>query len=178
MKLQGIKLFRYSVSCLLGGLTLLGGTLSSCNSIDCPLDNVVVCTYGLYDTSGASLTLPSTTTLTITLPNRSVTLLNQATSISSFTLPVSYAQETDTLLLQFATTAGTTATDTLIYEKTNAPHFENLSCPASIFHTIKSVRWSSHSLTTLPLTIDSVAISRATVNYDDVENIKIYLRSE
>lgn len=29
----------------------------------------------------------------------------------------------------------------------------------------------------MPLTIDSVAVSQTSVNYDDKENLKIYLRS-
>jgi hypothetical protein len=60
---------------------------------------------------------------------------------------------------------------------TNEPHFESVDCPPAVFHTIQSVAWTSHSLSQMPLTIDSVAVVRTKVNYDDVENLKVYLRS-
>lgn len=171
------QLLKSSVS-LWGALAFLSGAFTSCNSIDCPLDNVVVCTYGLYDTKGGSFTLPTTISLTITLPNRDVTLLNQATSISSFSLPVSHGQDIDTLLFHFSNVDGLVATDTLLYQKTNTAHFENIACPASIFHSLRNIKWASQAEANKPLSIDSVAISRATINYEDVENIKIFLRSE
>ena len=73
--------------------------------------------------------------------------------------------------------SGQDAVDTLFVDHTLQPHFESLDCPSSVFHTITGVRATSHSLGNMPLTIDSVALVRLIVNYDDVENIRIYLRS-
>ena len=77
----------------------------------------------------------------------------------------------------FSNLDGQGALDTLFLSYTDHPHFESVDCPAALFHTLTDVRWTSHPLSELPLTFDSVAIVRSNVNYDDVENIKIYLRS-
>ena len=118
-----------------------------------------------------------TDVLSITPAGRDTTLLNMATNISSFLLPLKEAGERDTLLLHLSNTAGQRAVDTLFVSHTSHPHFESLDCPSSVFHTLTSVRATSHPLAEMPLTIDSVALVRSIVNYDDVENIRIFLRS-
>ena len=57
------------------------------------------------------------------------------------------------------------------------PHFESLDCPPSFLHTLTAVWATSHPLSEMPLTVDSVSLSRSIVNYDDIENIRIYLRT-
>lgn len=151
-------------------------SLTSCSNIDCPLDNVVSmqCNLFSYETKSA-YTL--TDELTVTPAGRDTVLLNKATNIQSFLLPLKEAGERDTLLLHFSNTADQSATDTLFITHTLHPHFESLDCPSSVFHTITAVRATSHALSEMPLTIDSVSLVRSIVNYDDVENIRIFLRS-
>lgn len=151
-------------------------SLTSCSNIDCPLDNVVSmqCNLFSYETKSA-YTL--TDELTVTPAGRDTVLLNKATNIQSFLLPLKEAGERDTLLLHFSNTADQSATDTLFVTHTLHPHFESLDCPSSVFHTITAVRATSHALSEMPLTIDSVSLVRSIVNYDDVENIRIFLRS-
>ena len=115
--------------------------------------------------------------LSVTPAGRDTVLLNNATDISSFLLPLKESGVCDTLLLHFSNSSGIDAVDTLFVNHTPQPHFESLDCPSSVFHTITDVRATSHSLGNMPLTIDSVALVRSIVNYDDVENIRIYLRS-
>jgi len=155
---------------------LLGVGLCACSNIDCPLDNIVVMTCNLYSTEDDT-TYTMTDTLTITAAGTDSVLLNRAQGITSFALPVSYNRAADTLLLHFSDANGRRAVDSLIYTHSNFSHFENLDCPASIFHNIGQVRWTSHALGVFPLTIDSVAIIRGLIDYDDVENLRIYLRS-
>lgn len=151
-------------------------TLVACSNIDCPLDNVVVMQCNLYASETRSaLTLSDT--LNIRPAGRDTVLLNRGTGISSFLLPLKENATSDTLLLVLSNTSGQSATDTLFVEHTPQPHFESLDCPASVFHTITAVRATSHALSQLPLTVDSVALVRPTVNYDDIENIRIFLRS-
>ena len=119
----------------------------ACTNIDCPLNMVVSCN-----------------------------LLNQAQNIDAFLLPLRQGSEMDTLLLNFSD-ATRSATDTLFISHNNVPHFESLDCPASIFHQLTSVRWTSHALKEFPLTVDSAAIVRKVVDYENIENIKLYLRS-
>lgn len=151
--------------------------LTACTSIDCPLDNLVELTCGLYSAeTGSALTLSDT--LTVRAGGvKDTTLLNRALGLSSFELPMRHGVATDTLLLDFSNASGQTATDTLLLGHTNEPHFESIDCPTAVFHTLTDVTWTSHALGVMPLTVDSVAIVRRTVNYDNIENLRIYLRS-
>lgn len=161
---------------LKGCVLLVIATLSACSNIDCPLDNVVrmQCNLYAYETK-SSLTL--TDVLSVTPAGRDTVLLNGATNISSFLLPLKEGGEQDTLLLHLSNASGQHATDTLFVSHKPQPHFESLDCPSSVFHTITAVRATSHPLAQLPLTVDSVSLVRGIVNYDDVENIRIFLRS-
>ena len=155
---------------------VMAAMLSSCSNIDCPLDNVVSMQCNLYSSETKSA-LTLTEVLSITPAGRDTTLLNIATNISSFLIPLKEAGECDTLLLHLSNAAGQRAVDTLFVSHTPHPHFESLDCPSSVFHTLTSVRATSHPLAEMPLTIDSVALVRSIVNYDDVENVRIFLRS-
>ena len=149
---------------------------SACSNIDCPLDSVVVATVGLYDAdTHASMTL--TDTLTVAAAGSVDTvLLNRAEGISSFTLPLRQGADADTLLLRFAAASGAQRTDTLFLTHTNTPHFETIDCPSTVFHNLTGARFSRATSTLAPLSIDSVSIVRSTVNYDDIENIRLFLR--
>lgn len=160
-------------------LAISAATLTSCNSTDCPLDNIVALTYGLYDKdTEAAYTIPETYYLTVTT-TQGKELLNLAQSIKSFSIPLSAAGTRDTLLFHFKDAAtNAEAVDTLIYEKTNEPHFENIDCPAAVFHTLGKLSWTTHDASVLPLGIDHVTTARSTVNYQDIENLKVYLRTQ
>ncbi len=170
---------RGAFSHFLFSLTIIGGwifSLCACSNIDCPLDNVVSMQCNLYSSeTNSAYTL--TDELTVFPAGRDTILLNKATDITSFLLPLKEGGEQDTLLLHLENANGQTATDTLFVTHTPQPHFESLDCPSSVFHTITQVRATSHSLSILPLTIDSVSLVRPLVNYEDNENIRIFLRS-
>lgn len=148
----------------------------ACSNIDCPLDNVVVMQCNLYDAaSQTSLTL--TDTLSIQPLGKDTILLNRAIGVNSFLLPLKETAQNDTLLLRFSNELGEHITDTLYVEHDLQPHFESIDCPASVFHNITTVRSGSQIGATLPITIDSLSLVRSLVNYDDVENIRIFLRT-
>lgn len=155
--------------------TLVGG-VTACTEIDCPLDNVVEMGVGLYEAeTGLALTL--TDTLTVRPAGKDTILLNRAQDISVCYLPLRQSSERDTLLLRFSNATGQWATDTLFVGHTNSPHFESIDCPASVFHQLTSIAYTQHPLSLMPLTIDSVVLANPTVNYDNIQHIKIYLRS-
>ena len=52
-----------------------------------------------------------------------------------------------------------------------------VNCPLVVFHKLNSVRWTTHAMKTMPLAIDSIAIIKENVTYDNAQNLKIYLRS-
>ena len=155
------------------GMLMVG--LSACSNIDCPLDNVVSLQCNLYDASTQSaLTLSDV--LSVTPAGRDTLLLNQATGIKSFLLPLKEAGTQDTLLLHFANAQGAVQVDTLFVNHTPQPHFESLDCPSSVFHTLNVVRVSAQGSTNSAI-VDSVSLVRPIVNYDDIENIRLFIRT-
>lgn len=155
------------------GMLMVG--LSACSNIDCPLDNVVSLQCNLYDASTQS-TLTLSDVLSVTPAGRDTLLLNQATGIKSFLLPLKEAGTQDTLLLHFANAQGAVQVDTLFVNHTPQPHFESLDCPSSVFHTLNAVRVSAQGSANSAI-IDSVSLVRPIVNYDDIENIRLFIRT-
>ncbi|MBR1594479.1 MAG: hypothetical protein IJ692_01235 [Alloprevotella sp.] len=155
---------------------MVAGFFAACSSIDCPLDNIVGMTVTLYSSeSRTPLTLADS--LTVRVAGSDTILLNRGFALSSFIMPLRYATGTDTLLFRFSNDNGQSATDTIFLSQEVRPHFENIDCPAAIFHQLCRVRWTSHALREMPLTVDSVALRQTLVNYDNNENLRVYLRS-
>lgn len=154
----------------------LAALLSACSNIDCPLDNVVHMQCNLYD-ADTEKPLDLAQELTVTPAGRDTVLLNRASAIRSFLLPLKESGRSDTLLLRFADASGLATVDTLFVEHEPKPHFESLDCPASVFHIITQARASNDSQTLTPLTVDSVSVVRKQVNYDDIENLRLFLRT-
>lgn len=150
--------------------------VAGCSNIDCPLDNVVALQVNLYDASTRK-PLKLSDVMTIKPAGRDTLLLNQGTGLSSFLLPLKEAGGTDTLVCTLTNAAGQEANDTLFVTHTPRPHFESVDCPACVFHTLTAARVTSHPLTLMPLTLDSVSIVRPEVNYDDAENLRLFLRT-
>lgn len=151
--------------------------LSACSSIDCPLDNQVEMTLAFYDANTLkALPLPDTLSVYGLNAGSEQLLYNRGIAVKTVKLTLRPQQPTDTFLLRF-TSPTQTATDTLWVDHESQPHFEALDCPASTFHTLHALRWKGHDLNLLPLTVDSAAISHSNVRYEDVENLKVFLRT-
>ena len=133
-------------------------------------------TCGLY-TTDTHEHLKLQETLDVLPMGKDTVLLNCASNITDFMLPLRQAADADTFLLRFTGRTGQVSTDTLIVSHTNTPHYESIECPATVFHTLTDVKWKHQEGTDFPLSIDSVALVRTVVNYDDVENLRIYLRT-
>ena len=140
--------------------------LSACSSIDCPLDNQVEMTLAFYDANTLkSLALPDTLSIYGLNAGSEQLLYNRGIAVKTVKLTLRFTSPTQT------------ATDTLWVAHESQPHFEALDCPASTFHTLRALRWKGHDLNLLPLTVDSAAISHSNVRYEDVENLKVFLRT-
>lgn len=153
------------------GFLLSLSLLLSCSSIDCPLNNTVSAVYTL---GGKVSSLGATDTLTIWTirGDGKDTLLNRYTSVHTFTLPLSYHQPTDVLIMCFTDTLGTQILDTLYVSKTNDPHFESVDCSPSYFHQLTNLQCTHHML-------DSVSIAKPAVNYDtNSTHINLYFHSD
>ena len=160
-----MKKMRYytKLSILLAMVTML---MSTCDEIDCTLYNTVTLSCGFYAEDSK---IAITDTMTVSFGKGGRVLLNRSTKTSELTLPMSYWQETDTLVL---TVSGEEyqLSDTLWISKTNTPHFESPDCPTIMFHQITSVA-CTHGF------IDSVTVVLPYVNYAQDENIKVYIHS-
>ena len=175
MKKKYNPLFRFASRLGVSVVSLLI-FVSGCSNIECPLDNIVVMTCGLYS-ADTHEHLKLQETLDVLPLGKDTVLLNCASNITDFMLPLRQAADADTFLLRFTGRTGQVSTDTLIVFHTNTPHYESIECPATVFHTLTDVKWKHQEGTDFPLSIDSVALVRTVVNYDDVENLRIYLRT-
>ncbi len=135
------------------GITIL----SSCSSIDCPLNNRVYTTYKL---AGSVLVLEDSLTVSTTkISGEDPVKINLYAHVDSFSIPMSYQGKEDVLFMEIRNTTGTTTLDTVRVEKLDYPHFEAVDCNPSFFHTITNVSYTRHR-------IDSIVINNANVTYD------------
>ena len=143
------------VICLMG--------ICSCDTIDCTLNNTVAMTCNFYQ-DGKAVQLDDT--LTVTAVGVENPLLNRKRGTSSMSLPLSFFNNVDTLLLHVSG-ENYSVTDTVWIEKTSHNHFESPDCPVNMFHNITAVRCTH-------LFIDSISISRPDVDFYEDENLQIH----
>ena len=150
--------------------------LLGCTNIDCPLDNQVEMRLHFYNISSkAEVALIDSLSVRGLRGGTTLLLLNRAFAKKSVNIPLNSAVDCDTLLFRFSGTE-ITATDTLFVQHQRNPHFESLDCPASMFHTLKEVSIRSRASGDTLITLDSVSIVNPNVKYEDVDNIKVFLR--
>ena len=126
--------------------------LASCSSVDCPLNNTV---YANYKLMGRVTTLTDPLTIwTNRNDGNDTILINQQVNTDSFTLPVSYARDRDTLFFRTNTTL-----DTVTIDKTNIPHFESVDCGMNYFHEVTGIHYTRNA-------IDSITIQNRDITYD------------
>ena len=153
----------------LAALMLLPGAVSSCSSIDCPVENIVAIQYEIRDKDNDALAISDSlsvvtarldgTYVDITaLLNSDDVTLNKLVGKSAFSLPVSYSHPEDILFFCFTDTARTVV-DTVWIKKDDIPHFESVDCNASFFHRLTGVRYTTNA-------IDSLVIKNTNVDYD------------
>lgn len=154
-------------------LSLLAALFVGCSSIDCPLNNMVYTTYLVCGSDGERDTLRDTLTVTTTsIEGYEQVVLNMDVDIDSFTLPISYTQETDVFYVELHDSLYNYRYDTLSVSKTNVEHFESIDCTPSFFHTITGVTYTRNA-------IDSIVINDTEVNYDtSKKHFKIFFRTD
>ena len=141
--------------------------LAACESFDCTLYNTVAM-YAVFDQDGTAVAVNDT--LTITACGTDAVLLNRAVNTSKLTLPLSYWQAEDTLVLSVKG-EDYFLQDTIWVTKTNQVHYESPDCPMTLFHTIQDVRNTNRF-------IKSITVIRSSVNYETTTNLQIHLLSD
>lgn len=147
-------------------LLIFCGLQTSCEEIDCTLNNIVLCHLSFYSSS-TNKPIAIQDTLIVKAHGTDSILFNRGLNTSKLSLPMSYWKDADTLDFIIKTTTDMYHSQ-LVIKKTNIPHFESPDCPTTMFHGITEA-------TTKGNIFDSIAISRAQVNYLQDENIKIFL---
>lgn len=133
----------------------------SCSSIDCPVQNSVATRYRFFNPQGDSLKLmDSLTAYSVRKEGKDTMLLNKATEIFTFSLPISYQHPSDFWVFRFKSKTHE-ASDTVWVEKEDIPHFESVDCSAKFFHNLKNVRCTTHVL-------DSIVIKNPVVDFNNL----------
>ena len=107
---------------------------------------------------------PDVLTISLLVNGKDSIVVNHLTGASNLQLPMSYTQECDTVVFSYENSA----TDTLFVKHENIPFFTSIECGLAMYHRIQSVTHTNAF-------IDSVAIINDYVNFDNNENIKLYL---
>ena len=149
---------------LLTCLSLL--VMSSCSSIDCPVQNVVSVQYEIRDKAGEALSITDSLSVISERKDGQYVSLNRLIGKSAFSLPISYAHPEDVLFFCFKDSVKTLV-DTVWIKKDDIPHFESVDCSASFFHELTNVRHTHNA-------IDSLVIVNTSVTYD-VNTVHFYL---
>lgn len=158
---------RVSSKIMFGSTILLCSTFFSCNEAGCPLNNKVMAQFNFYQMSEEELQpVQLVDTLTVTAVGTDSVLINQEALAKGIQIPLSYARQTDTLSLRYASSKGYVVYDTIMITKESYQHYEAPECPTVTFHNIKNIR-STHRY------IDTVQIANPNINYNATENFKI-----
>ncbi|MBR5749041.1 MAG: hypothetical protein IKY01_09695 [Prevotella sp.] len=140
--------------------------ISSCSSIDCPVQNTVSVQYEIHDKTGAALSLIDSLSVITERQDGQYVSLNRLIGKSAFSLPISYSHPEDILYFCFKDSEKTLI-DTVWIKKDDIPHFESVDCSAAFFHELTNVRYTHNA-------IDSLVLVNTSVTYD-VNTVHFYL---
>ena len=107
---------------------------------------------------------PDILTVSLLVNGKDSIVINHLANASSLQLPMSYTNSCDTVVFSYENNA----TDTLFVKHENIPYFISMECGLAMYHRLQDV-------THTKAFIDSVAIINDYVNFDNNENIKLYL---
>lgn len=158
-------------------IAALSFLISSCSSINCPVQNTVLVYYNVcqYDAHGELMADTLTDTLYVwsrRVDGTDTLLMNRGVNLQRFPLQISYQHPEDVLLFYVADTARNWTLDTVWIKKDDIPHFESVDCSAYFFHNLTAVR-STHQ------GIDTVLIDNSWVTFDqNANNINIIFKQK
>lgn len=160
-----MKRYKKHIACL---ATAMAMTFASCDSgYDCSLENIAYNHIGFYITNeyggDVSYTHPDAITVSLMVNGRDSIVVNHIQGTKQLTLPMSYTQECDTVILSYSNDV----TDTLYVRHSNIPFYQSMECGVIMHHKLLGTSHTDNF-------IDSVAITNADINFGNNENIKIY----
>ncbi len=158
-KFSSVILFFAIVTLIMGG----------CTSLDCSTNNIVALNLKL---AGEVDTLKADTLsiYTTRIDGTDTLLFNRGNNVSSFSLPMSYSNNTDVYAFLLKDTLQREYKDTLLIEKNSQIHIESVDCSPQYFHHIIGVQYTRNS-------IDSIVINNPNVNNDATkQHLLIYFK--
>jgi len=147
-------------------VAILSLLLIACDTVDCTLNNAVYCYLSFYNNSGEKVAISDT--LSISAYGTKKSIYNRGVKKSDVAIPMSYYNAEDTLTFAVTSNESTMEAE-IVIGKTNTQFFESPDCPVNMFHNITSAYVFSGQF------IDSVVVVKPTVNFQQDENIRIYL---
>lgn len=142
--------------------------IAGCDSgYDCSIENTAYNRIGFYNAENGideKYEFPDVLNVSMMINGRDSTVVNHITNASELQLPMSYVYECDTILFSYKNNA----TDTLYVKHENIPYFVSMECGTAMYHRIQEIEHTTAF-------IDSVVIVNNYINYDNNENVKLYL---
>jgi hypothetical protein len=118
-----------------------------------------------YSEYGDAVSFAGELTMRVVRPQGDSVVLNRKMKASEVLFPLSYVNEIDTFVFDYAGVA----CDSIYVSHTNTPTLVSIDCGVAMFHVIKSVI-STHN------EIDTIILKSSDVNYDERENILVIYR--
>lgn len=162
-----INTFRKSI--LLGIIVACVTLLGSCDSgYDCGIEKTSYNRIRFYniDENGIEkeYKFPEYLTVSLIINGRDSIVINHLVDASELKVPMSYKNECDTLVFSYENSA----TDTLFVNHEDIPYFISMECGLAMYHRL-------HNVAHTKAFIDSLSIINDYVNFENNENIKLYL---
>ena len=143
-------------------------TIGSCDSgYECGIEKTSynrIKFYNIDNNIESEYKFPDVLTVSLVVNGKDSIVINHLEGANSLQLPISYTQECDTVVFFYENKV----TDTLFVKHENIPYFISMECGLAMYHRLQSVEHTDAF-------IDSVAIINDYVNFDNNENIKLYL---
>ena len=146
-------------------LLLVVMVVAACSGEDCPINNTVQGKMSFYSKYGDAVSFVGELTVSVVRPQGDSVVLNRKMKAGEKLFPLSYVNETDTFILDYAGVA----CDSIYISHTNTPTLVSIDCGMAMFHSITSVSSTHYE-------IDSLILKSSDVDYDERENIQVIYR--
>lgn len=142
---------------------------AGCDSgYDCGIEKTSYNRIGFYNIDENNIEkkydFPEVITVSLIVNGKDSIVINHLSGANGLQVPMSYTHECDTVVFSYENNA----TDTLYVNHENIPYFISMECGLAMYHRLQSIRHTNAF-------IDSVAIINDYINFENNENIKLYL---
>ena len=137
------------------------------NGYDCDLNNTSynnITFYAEADGKEEPYAHPEPLTISLMVNGKDSVIINHKTDANQISLPMSYAQGVDTIVIHYENNL----CDSLYVTHKGKPYYQSMECGILMFHESESIRSTN-------VWIEKTSLMNNTVNFKGHENIRIYL---